>query len=704
MYVHITRCTTLPKMECEFRDSSPYEYSQCAAQFKVSCILMNTFNPFCLHFRWSLGFVLALIANKGSIGFTPFRFNARVSRTAPRMNVDRMGLSSRELGDLEVSPLRGVKKEFASTEPSSSPLGGIHTSSEAGSGTALSNALNRVRVGYQGSPGAYSQKAVLDLLGHDVETVGYIAFEDVFDALSNDDVSYALLPIQNSLGGSIHVNYDLMLRYDFHIIAEYELKVEHCLMALPKTRMEDLRAAMSHSQALSQCQNYLRRKGLSLIDGGDTAGSAKHIAKEKMEGIAAIASRLAADTYGLEVLDSNIEDDDINFTRFLLLSKKSVTEYLTGDVPCKTSIVFSLKNQAGALHKVFSCFALRDIDLSKIESRPMNSNLLNILRHSNTSIGIGSGGYAKSEPHFKYAFYVDFLAPVLSTPAYNALAHLKELAPYVRVLGSYPMNSHLVGKEQLGNYRTDEMSTSQLLPNTLRVTPSTSPPILETVHQNLQDPQPLEIGVIGFGKFGQYISKLLVGKHNVRAMGRADFSPASKDMGIPYYNYFNHERFFEGLDIVLMSVSIVSFEGVLKSIPSHYFKGKLVVDVLSVKKHPKNVLLDTLPKDAEILCTHPMFGPDSGGHGLASLPFVYDRVRILSNEGEQRCKAFLSSFFEARCKMVEMSCEMHDELSANSQFVTHLVGRILGELDIRKSAIDTAGFQVRDYERRNLWS
>ncbi len=658
---------------------------------------MKKFSRFSLHLRFGLGLALALLANEGSIGFTPFKFDARVSRTVPRLNVARLGLSSSESG-LEDSSVREVK-EVASIGSSSRPLGGMNMSSEAGSGPALSGSLNEVRVAYQGSPGAYSQKAALDLLGRNVETVGYKSFEEVFDALSNDKVSYSLLPIQNSLGGSIHVNYDLMLRYDVHIIAEYELKVEHCLLALPGTKIEDIRAAMSHSQALMQCHNYLREHNLSSIDGGDTAGSAKHIAEENMEGVAAIASRLAANTYGLEVLESNIEDDDVNFTRFLLLSKKSVKEYLTDDIQSKTSIVFSLKNQAGALHKVFSCFSLRDIDLSKIESRPMNSKLLTMLR-SISPKEVDSGGYTKAEPHFQYVFYVDFLAPELSTTACNALAHLKELAPYIRILGSYPTNGRLVGKV-VGNNVIDNTTLSPLS-NSLMVPPFTSLPMIErrgeTTHQHLQDPQSLEIGVIGFGKFGQYISKLLIGKHKVRAMGRADFYPTSIDMGISYYNFYHHKNFFEGLDVVLISVSIVSFESVLKSIPSHYFKGKLIVDVLSVKRHPKNILLNVLPKDAEILCTHPMFGPDSGQHDLSSLPFVYEKVRVNSGQGEQRCKDFLSSFFEARCKMVEMSCEMHDELSANSQFVTHLVGRILGELDIKKSTIDTIGFQVRDYK------
>ncbi len=650
---------------------------------------MKNFNSLTIYLR--LGLALTLLANEGSIGFSPF--DARVSRMMQRKYVVRMDMGSTESGS-DDSPVAEVKKEIANMGSSPRSLGGgIHTSdsSKAGSGSTFSgSSVKGVRVAYQGSPGAYSQQAVLNLLGHNVATVGYSTFEDVFDALSNDEVSYSLVPIQNSLGGSIHINYDLMLRHYVHIIAEYELRVEHCLMALPGTKKEDLQTAMSHVQALAQCHNYLKAVNVTTIDGGDTAGSAKRIAEENMKGVAAVASRLAAETYGLEVLDSNIEDDDVNYTRFLLLSKTSVKEYLTDNIPSKTSIVFSNKNQVGALHKVFSCFALRDIDLSKIESRPMNSHLLAWLRSSEPE-GPDAYGDVNAEPHFKYVFYVDFLDSELSTSAYNSLSHLRELAPYLRVLGSYPRDGRLVGEVK-------EIVDSPM-PPLLSAVPYNPIPMLERGDQilrnRIQDTEPLQIGVIGFGTFGQYISKLLMGRHKVRAMSRADFSPANNDMGIPYYSFLNHEKFFEGLDVVLLSVSIVSFESVLRSIPTHHWKGKLVVDVLSVKRHPKQILLDVLPLESEILCTHPMFGPDSGKLSLTSLPFVYDKVRIYSDEGEKRCNNFLSSFSNARCKMVEMSCELHDELSANSQFVTHLVGRILGELDIEESIIDTMGFKVR---------
>ncbi|CAN0550684.1 unnamed protein product, partial [Ectocarpus sp. 8 AP-2014] len=145
--------------------------------------------------------------------------------------------------------------------------------------------------------------------------------------------------------------------------------------------------------------------------------------------------------------------------------------------------------------------------------------------------------------------------------------------------------------------------------------------------------------------------------------------------GAKFYPQFESSDFFANdLDVVVFAVSILSFEEVLKSIPQKFLKGKLVVDVLSVKMHPRQTLLETLPPDTDILCTHPMFGPESGANGWAGLPFLFDRVRT---KDHARTADFLSIWEGERCKMVEMSCELHDKYAANTQFITHLMGRIL---------------------------
>eukprot|EP00611_Tribonema_gayanum_P025022 TRINITY_DN5613_c0_g1_i1.p1 TRINITY_DN5613_c0_g1~~TRINITY_DN5613_c0_g1_i1.p1 ORF type:complete len:332 (+),score=102.98 TRINITY_DN5613_c0_g1_i1:121-1116(+) len=238
------------------------------------------------------------------------------------------------------------------------------------------------KVAFQGEPGAYSEKCLREMLGQDVIAVGRPSFEDVFRSVSNREADYAVIPIENSLGGSIHANYDLLLRFELFIIGEHDFKVEHSLMALPGTKASEIKQVLSHQQALAQCDNYLRAMpGVERVPTYDTAGSAKMIAEKGMKGCAAIASELAAETYGLEVLATNIEDDHVNFTRFLLLARQPVGVFIAPPVPAKTSVVFTLPNTAGALYKALACFSLRDIDFSKIESRPTSAQLLQYLRY-----------------------------------------------------------------------------------------------------------------------------------------------------------------------------------------------------------------------------------------------------------------------------------------------------------------------------------
>ena len=201
-----------------------------------------------------------------------------------------------------------------------------------------------IRVAYQGEPGAYSEKATRELLGKNVVAVGRPNFESCFKAVEGMECDYACLPVENSLGGSIHENYDLMLRYDLTIVAEHEFRVHHCLLAKPGVKKEDIKYAISHPQALAQCDNYLRGLDITPVPSYDTAGSAKLLAEGKKlprdctpENTASIASDLAGKTYGLNCLAEGIEDDDSNFTRFLLLGRKGVVQYLTSQIPAKAS-------------------------------------------------------------------------------------------------------------------------------------------------------------------------------------------------------------------------------------------------------------------------------------------------------------------------------------------------------------------------------
>ena len=241
---------------------------------------------------------------------------------------------------------------------------------------SASSMARHMRVAYQGEPGAYSEKSTRELLGDKVVAIGRPDFESCFRAVASMECDYACLPVENSLGGSIHENYDLMLRYDLTICAEHEFRVQHCVLAKQGVNLSDIKYAVSHPQALAQCDNYLRSLGITPIPTYDTAGSAKMISEDDLpdkctpSNTCAIASDLAGATYGLNCLAKGVEDDDTNFTRFLLLGRKGVVQYLTKSIPAKTSVVFTLSNTAGALYKALASFSLRDIDCSKIESAP----------------------------------------------------------------------------------------------------------------------------------------------------------------------------------------------------------------------------------------------------------------------------------------------------------------------------------------------
>ena len=223
----------------------------------------------------------------------------------------------------------------------------------------------------------------------------------------------AVLPIENTLAGSVHENYDLLLKYDFEITAETNVRIVHHLIAQPGETFRSLRKVYSHPVALNQCRDFFARyPRIEQIPHYDTAGSVKMIMQERPEASAAIASELAAKMYGGIILKREIEDDRRNFTRFFLLEPAGAKPRgRTGK--WKTSLVFSTGNQPGSLYRALSALALRDLNLMKIESRPR-----------------------RGKP-WEYMFYLDLLGHREERPVRNALGHLAELADFLRVLGSY---------------------------------------------------------------------------------------------------------------------------------------------------------------------------------------------------------------------------------------------------------------------------
>jgi prephenate dehydratase len=273
------------------------------------------------------------------------------------------------------------------------------------------------RVAFQGERGAFSEEAILRLLGPDVEVVPCSWFDVVFKKLASGEVEAAVIPIENTLHGSVHENYDHLLQFDMRIIGETSVRIVHNLLAPPGMTMRKVRRVYSHPVALNQCLKFLAdHPEVERVPFYDTAGSVKMVMEERPEGAAAIASARAATIYGARVLKRSIEDDQQNFTRFFLLRRHDEEPLLAeAKRGWKTSLVFTTsRNQAGSLFRSLSAFALRDLSLTKIESRPL-----------------------RGKP-WEYLFYLDFLGNISDDKCQKALGHLGELADFLRVLGSYP--------------------------------------------------------------------------------------------------------------------------------------------------------------------------------------------------------------------------------------------------------------------------
>lgn len=236
------------------------------------------------------------------------------------------------------------------------------------------------------------------------------SFGDLFEAVHNGRASHALLPVENSLAGTVVPAYDQLLDHDLQVQAEVIVKVEHCLLAPAGTSLASVKRALSHPQALAQCEQTLRRMGIEPVAHYDTAGAARDLAADPQPATAAIASQLAAETYGLEILARGIEDLPFNYTRFFVLGLAPPPRR----DPSKTSIIFTTRHVPGALYTVLGELAQRQINLTKIESRPR-----------------------RNRP-WHYLFYVDFEGHEEEPAVRNALMGILKQASFLKVLGSYP--------------------------------------------------------------------------------------------------------------------------------------------------------------------------------------------------------------------------------------------------------------------------
>lgn len=266
------------------------------------------------------------------------------------------------------------------------------------------------RVAYQGEPGAYSEEACVGFFGKDVNSRGLPWFGDVFEALRDGEADYAVLPIENSSTGSIRQVYDLLAQYAYHFVGEWQVRVEHCLMALPGVTMEDIKTVYSHEQGLMQSEKFLDgHRDWTRIPTLDTAGSAKQVALGNDRTAAAICSKRAAEIYGLNILAEGVNHNSENFTRFLVVSP--CPEHC--DERDTISALLTLPHQSGSLHEILTIFTVHGLNLKKLESRPVPGK------------------------SWEYLFFLEFTGD-LSAPGMDGVLHeLSQLAADMRILGNF---------------------------------------------------------------------------------------------------------------------------------------------------------------------------------------------------------------------------------------------------------------------------
>lgn len=265
-------------------------------------------------------------------------------------------------------------------------------------------------VAFQGEPGAYSESAVYQFFGSKTQVKPCMDFRDVFESVKRLGIDAGVVPVENSIEGSVNQNYDLFFNYDLKVCGEVIVKIAHCLIANPGASLDQIKTVYSHPQALAQCRSFLEHLKYEQIPAYDTAGSVKLIKEQKIISAAAIASERAAEIYGMQILAKDIADNKENYTRFFVLSEEDSP--VTGKD--KTSIIFSAKHEPGSLYHALGEFAKRKINLTRIESRPTKKTA------------------------WEYNFYLDFEGHRTEPKCAETLKALEKYTTFIKILGSYP--------------------------------------------------------------------------------------------------------------------------------------------------------------------------------------------------------------------------------------------------------------------------
>jgi len=265
------------------------------------------------------------------------------------------------------------------------------------------------KIAFQGEKGAYSEQAVFKYFKKNIKTIPCTTFDEVFSKVKNKKIEFGIIPIENFLAGSINETYDLLKKHKLFIVGEIFLRINHCLIANKNSKKSSIKKVYSHPQALAQCKDYLNKNKFQNFATPDTAGSVRYVKKQGQIDKAAIASEIAAKTHDMKILDKNIETDHNNTTRFIIISKKE-SQKTTNP---KSSIIFTTKNIPSALYKCLGGFATNNINLTKLESRPVKGN------------------------HGSYLFYLDFEGHKNNPSVKLALKELKTFTGFIKFLGSY---------------------------------------------------------------------------------------------------------------------------------------------------------------------------------------------------------------------------------------------------------------------------
>jgi len=280
----------------------------------------------------------------------------------------------------------------------------------------LRNRENQLKIGYQGTDGAYSQQAVMSHFSsraNDLDTFGFETFREVVEAVESEELDYGVLPIENTTAGSINDTYDLLNRGNLSIVGEEVVSVQHCLVALGDVPIENIRRILSHPQAIAQCMNYLSKLRHCKVETYlDTAMAARKVMEDADLSQAAISSRTAAQLYGLTILREGIANQKENFTRFVVVGREPIV--VDSQIPCKTSVIITAAHRKGALASCLNVLNESNLNLTKLESRPQPGT------------------------PWEYLFYIDFEGNINEPDVKDALARLKEFTGFMKVLGSYP--------------------------------------------------------------------------------------------------------------------------------------------------------------------------------------------------------------------------------------------------------------------------